>query len=80
MSGKTMRIEQPLVIMFEAPDHKIVCHVHPSKTVNRHEHYGFLICDLVRQVSRAFNVGEDDVWEWVDRERRAPTSPIERPS
>jgi hypothetical protein len=50
MSGKTMRIEQPLVIMVEAPGHKIVCQVHPSKTINRREHHGILICDLVRHV------------------------------
>jgi hypothetical protein len=73
--AKTMRIEQPLVIMFEA-DGQVVCHIHPSKTASSHEHYGLLICDLVRHVARAFKVDEADVWEWVDKERHSPTTGI----
>ncbi|HXP75848.1 MAG TPA: hypothetical protein VN823_17020 [Stellaceae bacterium] len=75
-----MRIEQPLVIMFEAPGGGGVCHSHPSKTASSHRHYGLLIWDLVRHVSRAFKVAEDDVWEWVDKERRRPTTEITRPA
>jgi hypothetical protein len=75
-----MRIEQPLVIMFETPEGELVCHIRPSKTVTSHQHYGLLICDLVRHVSRAFKVREDDVWEWVDKERRRPTTEITQPS
>ena len=37
-----------------------------------------LICDLVRHAAKAFDVDEDDVWEWVDKERRDPTTPITR--
>ena len=73
--AKTMRIEQPLVIMFEA-DGQVVCHIHPSKIASSHEHYGLLICDLVRHVARAFKVDEADVWEWVDKERHNPTTGI----
>jgi hypothetical protein len=75
MPKNTMRIEQPLVIMFES-DGQVVCHIHPSKTASSHEHYGLLICDLVRHVARAFKVEEADVWDWVDKERRDPTSGI----
>ena len=79
MATKEIRIEQPLVVMFEA-DGGVVCHIHPSKTASSHQHYGILICDLVRHVARAFEVEERDVWEWVDKERRRPTSEIKRPS
>ncbi len=80
MADKVMRIEQPLVVMFEAPEGGIVCHIHPSKAASSHQHYGILICDLVRHVARAFKVDEDAVWEWVDKERGRPTSAITRPS
>ncbi len=79
MATEEIRIEQPLVVMFEA-DGGVVCHIHPSKTASSHQHYGILICDLVRHVARAFEVEERDVWEWVDKERRRPTSEIKRPS
>lgn len=75
MVNKPIVIEQPLVIMFEA-DGGIVCHIHPSKKASSHEHYGLLICDLVRHVANAFKVDESDVWEWVDKERRNPTTDV----
>ena len=75
MVNKPIVIEQPLVIMFEA-DGGIVCHIHPSKKASSHEHYGLLICDLVRHVANAFKVDESDVWEWVDKERRDPTTDV----
>jgi hypothetical protein len=75
MANQPIVIEQPLVIMFEA-DGGIVCHIHPSNKANSHEHYGLLICDLVRHVAHAFKVDEDDVWEWVDKERKNPTTEV----
>jgi hypothetical protein len=39
-----------------------------------------LVCDLVRHVARAFKIEENDVWEWVDKERRNPTTEITNPS
>jgi hypothetical protein len=79
MANKTMRIESPLIVMFEA-DGEIVCHIHPSKKASSHQHYGLLVCDLVRHVARAFKVDEDAVWEWVDKERHRPTTEIRNPS
>jgi hypothetical protein len=79
MANKTMRIESPLVVMFEA-DGEIICHIHPSKKASSREHYGPLVCDLVGHVARACKVDEDAVWEWVDKERRRPTSEIRNPS
>jgi hypothetical protein len=69
---KPMMIESPLVIMFEH-DGRIICHLHPRETDN-YKGYGILMCDLVRHIAKAFKVDEDDVWEWVDKERNNPTS------
>ncbi len=74
-----MRIENPLVIMFEAPDNNVVCHIHPRPGLT-HQHYGLLICDLVRHVARSFSVEEAQVWEWVDKERHHATTDIQQPS
>jgi len=79
MAKKAMRIEQPLVIMFEHAG-EIVCHIHPSERAKSHQEYGLIVCDLVRHVARAFKVEEGDVWEWVDKERRNPTTGIRNPS
>jgi hypothetical protein len=73
-----MVLEDPLVVMFQQ-DGQLICHIHPAKGVD-HRHYGVAICDLVRHVARAFKVEEAEVWEWVDKERRSPTSDIARPS
>jgi len=79
MTGKPMRIERPLVVMFEDPDGQIICHIHPGEK-HSYMSYGILICDLVRHVAGAFNVQENDVWEWVDKERNHHTTDITRPS
>jgi hypothetical protein len=73
-----MMIQAPLVIMFEQ-DSNIVCHIHP-RPEDSYRGYGLLICDLVRHVAHAFKVDEDDVWEWVDKERHRPTTKITQPS
>src|SRR5437870_2041891 len=78
--SETSRIENPLMIMFADERGDVVCHLHPSERCATHETYGLLIADLVRHVARAFNVGEEDVWEWVDKERRHPTTAITNPS
>jgi hypothetical protein len=72
-----MWIVRPLVIMYEQGD-GVVCRVYPGKRTNSHREYGILICDLVRDVANAFKVDEDNVWEWVHKERRNPTSPVTR--
>jgi hypothetical protein len=68
-----MRIESPLIIAFEQ-DGKVQTHLHPGRFT--HKEYGILIADLVRHVANAFKVRESDVWEWVDKERDSPTSPV----
>jgi hypothetical protein len=76
----TFRIANPLVIMFADERGEVICHIDPSEHCPTHETYGLLIADLVRHVARAFNVSEEAVWEWVDKERGHPTSPITNPS
>ena len=76
----TFKIANPLLIMFADEQGEVVCHIHPSKHCPTHESYGLLIADLVRHVARAFKVSEDNVWEWVDKERRHPTTKITNPS
>lgn len=73
---KELRVERPLVIMFEDGAGSIKCHLYPSKGCASHSRYGMLICDLVRHVARAFEVAEEDVWEHVDKERHHPTTEI----
>ena len=78
LKDRTMVLERPLVVMFQQDD-RVVCHIHPAENYG-YEHYGLLACDLVRHVAGAFKVHEDDVWEWVDKERHRPTTAITQPS
>lgn len=71
-------VDQPLVVMYEQDD-QIVCRIWP-RAVDSHRTYGLLVADLVRHVARAFNVEEDEIWEWVDKERRRPTTNFSSPS
>jgi hypothetical protein len=71
---KPLTIASPLAIMFKQDEH-IVCHIHPPKDSD-YKQYALLICDLARHVARAFKVEEDEVWKWVDKERRRPTTEI----
>ena len=73
-TASPVRIEKPLVLMFEK-DGDTICHIHPMERYD-YRQYGLLICDLVRQMARAFGVTEEEMWEWVDRERRNPTTEI----
>lgn len=73
---KKFEINSPYVVMFESED-GVTCHLYPPKGFT-YEHYGLLVCDLVRHVARAFNVSEEDVWRWVDKERYNPTTDVRR--
>jgi hypothetical protein len=77
-AGNPLVLKDPLVVMFQQ-DGNLVCHIHPADGID-HRHYGLVICDLVRHVARAYDVSEDDVWEWVDKERRRPTTDVTQPS
>jgi hypothetical protein len=69
-------IKQPLVIMFEH-ESKILCHLYPREN-DTYEHYGLLICDLIRHTAKCFHVNEDNVFEWVEREMNFPTTTIDQ--
>lgn len=72
-------IKNPLVIIYPTEDGKINT-VIATREEDTHEHFGLLIYDLVRHTARAFKVSEDDVWEWVVKERHHHTTDITRPS
>jgi hypothetical protein len=74
--SKPFEVANPLVIMFDQ-NGKTVTHIYPSPVAPSHEHYGILIADLVRHVAEAFEVEENRVWEWVDKERNRPTDVIQ---
>ena len=68
MSDEPTFVKQPYVIMFKPDGGKdIITHIHKGDI--DYKGYGLLVCDLVRHVAAAFDVPEDDVWEWVDKER-----------
>ncbi len=82
------QIENPLIIMFceaapwveDAYDRSsIVCRLYPRPR-DTYEGYGIMVCDLMRHIAKAFDVDEDDVWEWVDKERHHPTIDLQLPS
>jgi hypothetical protein len=78
MSAIRREVTNPLVIVYEQDGVEgMTCVLHPPKDYD-HRMYGLVICDIVRHVANAFNVHENDVWEWVDRERENPTTKIER--
>ena len=77
--AEPMKIENPLVIIFKAPTGEIITHIHPSEECG-YAAYGLIICDLVRHVAKAHDVTEDQVWDWVDKERHMPTTDITVPS
>jgi len=72
--SEEMTIDSPLIVVFEH-EGEVQTHIHPGKL--SYEEYGVLIADLVRHIAKAFEVHENLVWEWVDKERHKPTSPIE---
>jgi hypothetical protein len=78
LSPPKFEIKNPLVIMYQEPDGSVVTRVHPGN--HTYEHYGMLVCDLTRHIARAFQVDEEAVWEWVDKERHRPTTNIRQPS
>jgi hypothetical protein len=40
----------------------------------KYEEFAMLICDVVRHVVAGFRVTEDGVFEWIEKERKKPTT------
>jgi hypothetical protein len=79
MADQPMMIQDPLVVMFRGPGGNVITHIHRPPDLG-HESFGLLVCDLVRHIANAYQVRESQVWRWVDKERRRPTTAISRPS
>lgn len=74
-------VKQPYVIMFKPQGvDNIITHIYRGDEKIGYREFGLLACDLVRQVASAFEVEEDEVWQWVDKERHHPTSSPRRAS
>ncbi len=73
-----VQVVDPLVIML-AEDGKIVCHLHRRQD-DTYKGYALMAYDLVRHIANAFQVDEDDVWHWVEKERHHHTTNITRSS
>ena len=73
-----MVLNKPLLVVFEQ-EGNLVCHLWPRED-DTHASYGLIACDIVRHAARAFKVDEDDVCEWVDKERRKQTTSFSSPS
>ena len=69
----------PMVIIYQNDDKTITTQIHHGLD-DRYEGYGLIVCDLVRHIARAFDVTEEEVWNWVDRERHHHTTEIREPS
>jgi len=74
---KRFEIRNPLFVTFQADDGSIVTHIYPPDGWS-HKEYGLVLCDLVRHVAGSLGCDESDLWEWIDKERRNPTTTIER--
>lgn len=68
-------IDKPLLVMFMGSDQDVICHIHDVDGIN-HEVWGMMISNVVRQVAKTFNVPEEDVWQWVDLERKEKLVPV----
>jgi hypothetical protein len=68
-----MGIDSPLIIVFEN-DGELQTHLYPGTM--KYQEYGTLVAAVVRHIANAFKVHEDAVWEFVDKERYNPTTPI----
>jgi hypothetical protein len=69
----------PLLVVMQTPEDKsIVTSIFKSDI--SHEGFGLVICDIVRHVAAAYRVEEDDIWEWVEKERHHHTTELRRAS
>ena len=65
----------PIIVVHRLPDGR--CHT-ALDNLGRlsYQHFALAINDIVRHVAEAFKVSEEEVWEWVEKERNYPTTNI----
>src|ERR1700694_954630 len=63
-------VKHPLTVIFRDDKGDKISHLQPTS----YEAYGRLICDLIRHVTRCFEVKEEDVFEWIQNELPKPTT------
>ena len=42
-----------------------------------YQSYGLIVTDIVRQIANSFDINEELVWEWVEKERHNPTTLVD---
>ena len=71
--GEVHVVKNPYIIVYEGPNGDSITELYVPEDWDE-GHYGLMICDIVRHVAIAFKVPEAAVWEWVERERKHPTT------
>jgi hypothetical protein len=77
---RKIEIANPLIIVYQQNGEDDLTYRFHAQPGYGHEHYGIMICDLVRHIAASFKVDEERVWEWVDKERFQPTDEIRQVS
>ncbi len=77
MEHGVIKLKDPLLIVCEDKSSRKCVTTVTMPPGSSYQTYGLLIADIIRHVARAFNVGEDEVIDWVNKELRHPTTPIE---
>lgn len=68
-------VKNPLILVYTNENNVEVCQIHPRDDLD-HRHFGILICDVVRHVAKCFEVNEQEVWDYVELERKRPSTTI----
>jgi hypothetical protein len=72
-------IRNPLLMVYRNEDSEIVTKI-DTGSGDTWRGFALVIYDLVRHVADAFHVTEDEVWQWVQKERHHHTTDIRKPS
>ena len=75
IADETAQIKPTLFVeITRRPDRKMETRI-GMNDINPAE-FGMLLCDILRHGAKAFKIEDELIWEWVDRERNNPTTPI----
>jgi hypothetical protein len=69
-------LERARLILTADDTGRLVCLI-KKQPDDRVGHFGIALADCARHVARAFHVDEDEVFEWIERERDKPSSKLE---